>query len=164
MRVGDDGSIPAHSPNCFGCGPENESGIGLRMRAVGGRVVADLVFDRRHEGAPGLVHGGAVAAALDDLFGGVLVTLAAPAVTANLSVDYRAPVPLGRPLQLSAWCVATSGRKLELAATMTLEDQLVAEAEALFIRVDLSHFEARSSPIPDAWRSWGIVAEGGGAA
>lgn len=158
MRVGDDGAIPAHSPNCFGCGPENEAGLGLRMRVQGTSVVADLSFDRRHEGAPGLAHGGAVAAALDDLFGGVLVLLAAPAVTANLNVDYRAPVPLNRVLKLSAHCVRTTGRKLELAATMTLDEQLVAEATALFVRVDLAHFEATAVPIPDAWRSWDALA------
>jgi acyl-coenzyme A thioesterase PaaI-like protein len=155
MQVAADGSIPEHSPNCFGCGTANPAGIGLHMRVEGETVVADLRFDRRHEGAPGLVHGGAVAAALDDLFGGVLVVLAAPAVTANLNVDYRAPVPLERALRLTARCTGVRGRKLDMEARMELEEgHVLAEATALFLRVDLAHFEGADAPIPDAWRSW----------
>lgn len=80
MKVEPAGTIPAHSGSCFGCGPDNPAGIGPRMRVEEDRVVADLPSGGRHEGSPGLVHGGAVAAALDDLLGGVLVTLGAPAV------------------------------------------------------------------------------------
>lgn len=154
MRVNPDGSIPPHRPMCFGCGPDNPAGIGLRMRVDGDCVRAALVFDERHSGAPGLAHGGAVAAALDDLFGGVLVALEAPAVTANLNVDFKAPVPLGKELALTARCTAMNGRKLTFHATVELDGALLAEATALFVRVDLAHFEAASATIPDAWRGW----------
>jgi len=154
MKVDPDGSIPPHRATCFGCGPDNPAGIGLRMRVDGDDVRADLVFDERHGGAPGLAHGGAVAAALDDLFGGVLVVLESPAVTANLNVDFRAPVPLGKELALTARCTGMNGRKLTFHATVELDGALLAEATALFLRVDLAHFEAAHGPIPNAWRGW----------
>lgn len=154
MKVNPDGSVPAHHAMCFGCGPDNRAWIGLRMRVDGDDVRAELVFDERHQGAPGLAHGGAVAAALDDLFGGVLVMLEAPAVTANLNVDFRAPVPLGEQLALSACCTGSNGRKLTFYATVEQNGRLLAEATALFVRVDLAHFEAASAPVPDAWNAW----------
>jgi len=148
------GTIPPHHPNCFGCGPDNPAGLGLRMRVDGDRVRATLTIDRRHEGAPGLAHGGAVAAALDDLLGGVLVMLGRPAVTANLSIDFRAPVLLGQPLELAGWCASANGRKLELHAEAHAGDQLVAEAQALFLEVDIEHFLQAGAPLPDNWDAW----------
>lgn len=154
MQIDTDGAISPHHPECFGCGPDNPAGIGLRMRVDGDLVRAELTFDARHQGAPGLAHGGAIAAALDDLFGGVLVMLAAPAVTANLNVDFRAPVPLEEPLALSACCDRADGRKLRMSATVELGGAVLTEATALFLRVDIAHFEAASTAIPESWRGW----------
>jgi len=138
----------------MGCGPDNAAGLAMGMRAVDGRVVGSVTLDNRHEGSPGLAHGGAVATALDDLFGGVLVLLEQPAVTANLSVDYRAPVFLGVPLPLVGWCHARTGRKLELRGEMRHADTLLAEATALFLAVDLEHFMRSGAPMPAEWSAW----------
>ena len=141
--------IPAHHANCFGCGPDNPAGLHLQMHHDGRRVHAQLTLDHRHEGSPGYAHGGTVAAALDDLFGGVLVMLVQPAVTAKLTVDYRAPVRLGRPLALTAWADRVQGRKLHLKATMHDDDRLVAEADARFLAVSMDHFASSGTPLPD---------------
>lgn len=125
------------------------------MRAVDGGVRAELILDDRHEGAPGLAHGGAVAAALDDLFGGLLVVLEAPAVTANLSVDFRRPVALGARLELSAHLVSEDGRKLEFHGVVESDGIVLAQATALFVRVDISHFESTDGEVPAEWRQWG---------
>ena len=155
MRPDSDGALPAHQPNCFGCGPDNPAGLRMRMRSGDGCARAELVLDHRHEGAPGFAHGGAVAAALDDLFGGVLVILERPAVTARLTVDYRAPVLLGRTLALEGWCERTDGRKLHLLGTIHDDDTLVAEAQALFMEVDVAHFAKSGLPLPAEWQRWG---------
>jgi acyl-coenzyme A thioesterase PaaI-like protein len=48
----------------------------MRFKAEGDDRVRGVVrFDRRQERSPGLAHGGAVAAALDDLLGTVLVVV-----------------------------------------------------------------------------------------
>lgn len=154
MKPRSDGVIPPHQPNCFGCGPDNAAGLAMTMRVQRDCVLGEVTLDHRHEGAPGVAHGGVVAAALDDLFGGVLVLLEQPAVTANLSVDYRAPVLLGAPLELVGWCETRTGRKLELRGEMRQGGTLVAQATALFLAVDLEHFRRSGAPIPPEWRSW----------
>lgn len=126
----------------------------MTMRIQGNRVVGDVTLDHRHEGSPGFAHGGVVAAALDDLLGGVLVLLEQPAVTANLSVDYRAPVLLEQPLELEGWSESRTGRKLMLRGEMRQGGALVAEATALFLAVDLEHFLKSGAPIPVEWQSW----------
>lgn len=154
MKPRADGSIPPHQPNCFGCGPENAAGLGLNMHVDRSRVRADLVLDHRHEGAPGFAHGGVVASALDDLFGGVLVMLGRAAVTANLTVDYRAPALLGHRLRLTGWCARNDGRKLHLRGELHDAGTLVAEARALFISVDGDHFQRSGATMPEEWDRW----------
>lgn len=154
MKPRSDGVIPPHQPNCFGCGPQNVAGLAMAMRVQGSRVRGHVTLDHRHEGAPGVAHGGVLAAALDDLFGGVLVLLEQPAVTANLSVDYRAPVVLGAPLELLGWSESRTGRKLRLRGEMRQSGALVAQASALFLTVDLEHFLQSGAPIPPEWNSW----------
>lgn len=53
----------------MGCGPENAQGLQLAVFRDGDMVYGDVTFDERHIGAPGLAHGGAVAAARDDVLG-----------------------------------------------------------------------------------------------
>ena len=61
--------LPSHTPTCMGCGPDNPHGLGLVVYRSADVVYADVTFDERHIGAPGLAHGGAVAAACDDVLG-----------------------------------------------------------------------------------------------
>ena len=148
--------IASHHPHCIGCGRENPGSIGLRFVADGERVRATCTFDERHQGAPGFVHGGSLATAIDDTVGTLLVLLRRPAVTARLEIDYRSPAFLGRAMALEAWAERIEGRKLHLAATVHDGETLVAEGRALFLEVDLAHF-AQGGELPDAlrehWRS-----------
>ena len=142
--------IASHHPHCIGCGSKNPGSIGLRFVGDGDRVRATCTFDERHQGAPGFVHGGSLATAIDDTVGTLLVLLRRPAVTAHLEIDYRAPAFLGREMALEAWADRIEGRKLHLAATLHDGDTLVAEGRALFLEVPLEHF-AKGGWIPDEW-------------
>jgi acyl-coenzyme A thioesterase PaaI-like protein len=141
--------IASHHPHCIGCGRDNPGSLGLRFVADGERVRATCTFDQRHQGAPGFVHGGSLATAIDDTVGTLLVLLRRPAVTARLEVDYRSPAFLGREMALEAWAERIEGRKLHLAATVHDGATLVAEGRALFVEVTLEHF-AQGGQLPDA--------------
>lgn len=114
--------------------------MGLRLRLDGERVRGHVTLDRRHEGAPGFAHGGAVATVLDDALGTMLLVLRRPAVTAKLEVDYRRPAFLGRRFEIEAWAERTDDRKLWLAGVLREGDDVVAEAHALFVAVSVEHF------------------------
>lgn len=154
MRPQADGTVPAHQPHCLGCGPENPASMGLRMQVVGERVRGRVRFDRRQEGAPGFAHGGAVATVLDDALGTVLILVRRPAVTARLEVDYRAPAFLERDLTVEARCDRIDGRKLHLEGELHDGETLVARARALFLEVDLAHFQRGGRELPERWRDW----------
>jgi acyl-coenzyme A thioesterase PaaI-like protein len=115
----------------------------MKVFRSGEQVYTDVVFDERHAGAPGLAHGGAIAAACDDLFGFTLWIAATPAVTRNLAVGYRQPVPLHQPHRIVARVDTREGRALHVSATGTGEDGVVRfTATATFVAVDVEHFAA----------------------
>lgn len=142
----------SHAPDCMGCGADNPSSLGVRVRfGDDGRVHGVVTFDRRHTGAPGFAHGGAVSAVFDDILGQVLIVLDQPAVTASLHVDFRAPVLLGREISLLAWEERVDGRKLHLRAEAYDGEQLVAESRALFLAVELAHWELEGVDPNQSW-------------
>lgn len=134
----------------------------MRTFLSGDRVVAQVEFDDRQEGAPGLAHGGAVATVLDDVLGTVLLAHRRPAVTARLTVNYVRPVVLGRQLQAEAWLVGFEGRKARVAGFLVDASSVVAEAEALFVCVPAAHFEAAGGAVPAEWRAMWSLAGGEG--
>jgi acyl-coenzyme A thioesterase PaaI-like protein len=139
-RLPETRALPPHHPHCLGCGPENPAGLGLRLAIEDDRVKGELTLDDRHQGAPGFAHGGAVATALDDTLGTLLIVLGHPGVTARLEVNYRRPAFLGRRFELEAWVDHVEGRKIHMAAEMREDGDVVADAAALFIAVDREHF------------------------
>src|SRR6476661_126376 len=74
---------PHHDPACWGCG-DNPMGLRLPSPAAEGlsEYEAYFSFDDRHQGGPGLAHGGLVSAALDEACGLLATWYAFPAVTA----------------------------------------------------------------------------------
>lgn len=131
-----------HLPTCFGCGSDNPHRLGIKPWVKGDKIVAELVFEPRFEGGPGLVHGGATGAFFDDLIGFVAMAHQKPAVTGNLHVDYLAPIPLGVTVRGEAWLTGIQGRKLYAEAAGYLPDGTpCVEVRSLFIQVGIEHFQ-----------------------
>nr|WP_197503024.1 PaaI family thioesterase [Mycobacterium sp. 1245111.1] len=127
----------------MGCGSENPHGLQLVVYRIGESVYSDLTFDERHIGAPGLAHGGAVAAACDDVLGFTLWIAGTPAVTRSLTVEYLRPVPLHQPHRLSASISRRTGRALHVTGTGTGADGATRfTAKAVFVVVTAEHFAA----------------------
>jgi acyl-coenzyme A thioesterase PaaI-like protein len=127
----------------MGCGPENAQGLQLAVFRDGDMVYGDVTFDERHIGAPGLTHGGAVAAACDDVLGFTLWLAGTPAVTRSLTVEYLRPVPLHQPHRIAAHIVSRDGRALNVFGTGTGSDGVTRfTASAVFVTVSTDHFAA----------------------
>ena len=146
---------PHHDPACWGCG-DNPDGIHLARPEREGldRYSAHFRFRERHQGGPGLAHGGLVAAALDEACGLLATWYRFPTVTARIFVRYRRPVPINRELELQAWLTGERGRRLHVDAELREGDDLLAQARGAFLHVPLEHFlvtpEGRAAG--ESWR------------
>jgi len=102
----------------------------------GDLLVAIVKFGNRLDGHPTVVHGGILSLVLDDVFGmGFEAIGVTKAVTANLTVDYRSPVPAGSRVLVRVQLRERVGRKLYWSAQMTDVDRkvLYVESTSLYI-------------------------------
>jgi acyl-coenzyme A thioesterase PaaI-like protein len=93
-------------------------------------VRGEVTFGAAYEGPPGHVHGGFVAAMFDELLGYAQLSTG---FTGTLTVRYRKPTPLHKPLTMKAWPDRVDGRKRVIKGTCHFGDTLLSEAEGLFI-------------------------------
>jgi acyl-coenzyme A thioesterase PaaI-like protein len=106
-----------------------------------GVVRGEVRFGAAFEGAPGLVHGGFVAAVLDEALGMACAVSGTPGMTAELTTRYRQHTPVATLLKIEARLVSVEGRKIRTAGELYHDDLVVAEASGLFIGVDTGKFE-----------------------
>jgi uncharacterized protein (TIGR00369 family) len=124
-----------------------------------GRCVGRVVVGKKHEGPPGLVHGGVVATLLDHVLARSARAAGHGGLTATLTVTYRRPVHLGVPLVVTGQLGSVDGRRATATARLVAEDDpatTLAEAEAVLIalRADrASEVFARTGRAVGAWTS-----------
>lgn len=137
-------------PN-FVCGGPDDDRLRLLYFRHGaeGPLVARVWFGPGSEGPPGVAHGGAVAAALDDVMGAGVWLAGHAAVAARIVVDFREMVPLGLDAVIETRIEATEGRKVRIRAWLTDGERVFAESEGLFVALgpeQLAAMASRSQP------------------
>jgi acyl-coenzyme A thioesterase PaaI-like protein len=100
------------------------------------------------------VHGGLVAAALDEACGLLASWYRFPTVTGRLFVNYRLPVRINTELLVRSWVDDKRGRRIHISGDLLDGDDVLAQARGAFIHVALDHFlrtpEGRAAG--EAWR------------
>ena len=84
--------------NCFACGTLNVHGLQLELHAADGLCWVELELAERFQGWEGIAHGGIVCTLLDEVMAWAVVDHDMWGVTARMSVEFKKPVPLGRPI------------------------------------------------------------------
>lgn len=121
-------------------GPFNALSAPTVITATGNQVVASFTFGDAHEGPPGCLHGGLIAAVFDEVLGFAQALSGTPGMTGRLEVVYRSPTPLHQELTVIGTYTGTSGRKVMTEGRLMAGDRLCAEAVGTFITVKSEHF------------------------
>jgi uncharacterized protein (TIGR00369 family) len=129
----------ANSKSCFVCGMSNPFGLKLRFYNTGNEEIeAKVVVPEQFQGYPGVVHGGIVAAILDEAAGRSLMGGNPPRFmyTARINVRYRKNVPTGQPLILVGKSTKNKARTATaVSAIYDSQGEILAEADALLVDV-----------------------------
>ena len=136
-------SLLARSPIIRGITPLSVP-IKMGIEGDGGRdsvVIGHATFEAAYEGPPGCVHGGFIAAYFDEVLGMAQSLSGNPGMTVNLTVDYRSPTPLKKPVVFRGWVVSVEGRKISVAGSLHHGETLCAEAKGLFVSMRPEVFE-----------------------
>ena len=128
-----------NSKHCFVCGLDSEVGLKLRFDDNGTNEVQALYsVGEEYQGYPGVVHGGVVAAMLDEI-GGRTTMAGDPnrfMMTAKIEIRYRKPVPTETPLTLIGRLLKDQGRLAAAHSEIRLPDGTVAaEAEVTLAQI-----------------------------
>lgn len=140
-----------NSHDCFICGVRNEAGVQAAFyeteAADGTPVIEGRWIGRHdHQGYPGRMHGGVAAGVLDEVMARCITrgdnALNPPVwgITAEMTVRYLAPVPLGVELVARGWITRERSRLFEAEAELLLSDGTVAaRAVGKYMKVPLDN-------------------------
>ena len=121
---------------CFVCGKKNPRGLGLEFTWENGDCLTTVRVLPEFTGWRGYLHGGVLAAALDEVMGNVVWKAEFKAMTGRLTVHYRKAVIVDEEIHLRARMDKVGSRIIRTTAEARRPDgTLVAEADALYIRV-----------------------------
>src|SRR2546427_782337 len=123
---------------CFVCGQRNPNGLHLVFQLDQNTIVADFQPREEHQGFPGVIHGGIVAAVLDEALGrtSLLGNNQAGTMTGRLEMRYRRYVPYGPLLRVRASLDMERRRLFQASGVLTLADDesmVLAEAHGTFL-------------------------------
>ncbi|HLA06950.1 MAG TPA: PaaI family thioesterase [Anaerolineales bacterium] len=128
--------------NCFICGMENPIGLHLHIyRTAPGEVESSYVAPGHFEGYPGILHGGIVAAIIDDICCHTQIGSDPQnprfMFSAKIEVKYRRNVPTGKMLKITAKSIKSSGRTAEAWAGIfdAESNELLAEGKTILVDV-----------------------------
>jgi len=119
---------------CLLCGTENPIGLKLKFEpSTSGGVYTQIEVPARFQGYRGIAHGGIVAALLDAAMVHCLLKDDIPAVTCDLQVRYRHPVPINRTLDLRARIRKQRRRIYDLEGVLSMDGEEAVTASARFM-------------------------------
>jgi acyl-coenzyme A thioesterase PaaI-like protein len=121
--------LQPNSRQCFGCGVENAAGLQIRFYSDGpGAAIARVMLGPKHQGFPGIAHGGIVATMLDEIMGRAALSTDPQRLlyTAKMEVRYRQTVPLYQMLTLKGRIDKDRGRLVVASGEIYLPDGTVA--------------------------------------
>lgn len=125
---------------CFICGLQNPVGLKMAIDSDPDRqqVVSTVVVPDHFQGYPGVVHGGIVAAILDEVAGRATLLSGNDGdlmVTVKIEVKYRQPTPTGTPLTVTGRITQAGRTRARARGEVRLPNgTITAEAELLLAR------------------------------
>ena len=114
---------------CFACGRGNPDGMQLPIEVDKKGARFKYVIPERYQGWVGITHGGIVATMLDELLAWSTKPRGYSTVTAEISVRFRKPVPLGKEIRGEGWITGEEGR-LVFARSRLVDNKGTVLAEA----------------------------------
>lgn len=115
-------------------------------------IIAKVRFHEGYQGPPACVHGGMVAALLDDALGRTRHLTGRNCVTGSLNITYKRPTPINADLVVEARIDEILERKFRVTGEIIYDGQVTASAEAVFVFLDDKKFNALVSDARDASR------------
>src|SRR6267142_6570407 len=127
---------PKPENNCFGCGGANGAGMKLTfdLHVDERKTRGKFVLGARYGGGAGFAHGGVIATLLDEAMGKISKLTDERAVTAELNIEYRKPVPVDSEIVVLGWQEDEKGRnRFRVGEIHDAQGNLLARGRGRFV-------------------------------
>jgi acyl-coenzyme A thioesterase PaaI-like protein len=144
---------PKATNHCFGCGAANPAGMKLAfdLDLDARRSRGSFTLGANYAGGGGFAHGGIIAVVLDEAMGKLSRLADESAVTADMNIDYRKPVPVDKTIVVEGWQEEEEGRnRFRVAEIRDLQGNLLARGKGRFVIVKQAHFTEAQSAQPNS--------------
>lgn len=122
--------------HCFACGMDNPEGLRIEWAVEGKTMTAQFTPEKKFQGWKGIAHGGIIATLLDEAMTRLAWIVCGGALTAEMTVRYVLPVPVGEPVFIRGEIVAESRKLVEMKASLSNgAGQVLAHAIGKAIKV-----------------------------
>lgn len=131
---------------CFGCGGANAQGMKLAFEQDDARqrIVGRFRLGKEYQGGSGFLHGGIIAVLLDEAMGKAARFYDAQAVTAELRVEYKRPIPVDAEIVVEGFVTRRDGRQLYHEGEIRNEaGDLLARGEWRFVIIDRGKYKEK---------------------
>lgn len=129
------------SQKCYVCGDKNPAGLAVNFIIDKGEksIRAAFIPSDNHQSFEGIVHGGIISALLDEAMGKLAFTLGIPAMTAEMTVRFKASSAPGEELFITGRIIEESKRLVRAEARIQRGPIVIAEAEGKLLRTGSNH-------------------------
>ena len=131
---------------CFGCGGANARGMKLAFEQddVRQRIVGRFRLGAEYQGGSGYLHGGIIALLLDEAMGKAARFHSEHAVTAELRIEYKRPIPTDSEIVVEGFVTRREGRQLYHEGEIRdVDGKLLARGEGRFVIIDREKYRNR---------------------
>lgn len=147
---------------CFVCGLDNQYGLKASFyETETNEVIAVFTTKNEHQSYPGRVHGGVISAILDETIGRAVSIGGGDfvfGVTAELSVSYKKPVPLGCELKVIGRIVSDNRRIFVAEGELFLPNgEVAATARGTYLKLSIDTIAADNDGFLE--NEWGLMPE-----
>lgn len=120
---------------CFACGGKNQFGLKLEFKAENNKIISEFIPSKIHQGFKDIVHGGIIAAILDEAMMKAVLLVGIEAVTAEIVIRYKNPLLVGDRSIIEAEINKTGNRLIETSALIKKNGStIIAHAQAKLLR------------------------------
>ena len=128
---------------CYVCGKKNPVGLAVSFTVdKDARTIrAAFIPADAHQGYAGIVHGGVLSSLLDEAMAKLAFSLGIPAVTAEMTVKFKAPAAPGEELTVSGRLTQETRKLIQAEARIERGPVVIAEATGKLLRTSAPKHE-----------------------
>ncbi|MDK9706144.1 MAG: PaaI family thioesterase [Desulforhopalus sp.] len=135
--------LPNLDKECFGCGPENQSGLHMTFETNGEQIRTKLVVPAQFRGWSKLIHGGVISTILDETMSWAAIFLTKRFIlTKQMTVQFLRPIYVGSSLCGIGYIKEMAGERRAIVKGELFDEQgrLCATSEGEFVLFSKEQF------------------------